>query len=170
MYSLNYNMVVQVLRQFNYSGETHADIPAQVALKGGGHAILNVQNGVIISCLILNKNGQKLYHNAEAQNLLLRIGVLEWELAPLAPSQPTASAYLSPPAQPKNTYHNVHVRPLRRVLPRNEMRGWSSLQRSVYFLCDGIHSCEQIAKLLSRPPNVIEQVIHNLQALGVIEK
>jgi len=67
MYSLDYDMVVQVLQRFNYSGEAHANIPIQRAGKGDERVILHVQNGAVISCIILDTYGQKRYRNTDAQ-------------------------------------------------------------------------------------------------------
>jgi len=50
------------------------------------------------------------------------------------------------------------------------MRVWTVLQRSVYLLCDGTRTQQQIAVLLSRPLNIIEQTIYELRRLSVIEK
>jgi hypothetical protein len=49
------------------------------------------------------------------------------------------------------------------------MRPWTVLQRSVYLLADGTRSIEQIAALLSRPPQIIEQTLRELQALSAID-
>jgi hypothetical protein len=183
VYSLDYNMVIQVLQQFRYSGEVHADVPLQVKLREGGRVILMVYNGVVRSCFILDRNGQKLYHDAEAQRLLPKLGVLEWKLVPFTSPPLTKPAYppsIAPPftkpayppsiAPPRNPSNGAHFYPRRRDIPQAQMRIWSVLQRSVYLLSDGTRNQEQIAALLSRPLNLIEQTISELQQLGVIEK
>jgi hypothetical protein len=170
MYSLEYRMLVQVLRQLRYSGEFHADVPPQAALREGGQVVLHVQNGNVISCLILNRYGQKLYHDAETQRLLPALGILDWKLASSTSSR-TANP-VTPPAVPvaKPEQRNRQFIPRRLLVPEAQMRTWSTLERSVYFLADGTHSIEQIAMLLSRPPATIEQVIRNFQASGVIAR
>jgi hypothetical protein len=168
MYSLDYRTLVRVLLQLESSGEFHADVPSRAALRGGGQAVLFVESGKIVACLILNKNGQKLYHDNEAQRLLLTFGTLDWKLVPSTSSK-TASPVTPPPIMSvKPTQSNRHAIPRRLMVPEAQLRSWSTLERSVYFLADGTHSIEQIAILLSRPVTTIEQVIRNLETTGVI--
>jgi hypothetical protein len=168
MYSLDYRTLARVLQQLGSSGEFHADVPSQTALRGGGKAILFVQSGKVISCLILNKNGQRLHHDNEAQRLLLTFGTLNWILVPSTSSK-TAST-VTPPSIPraKPAENNGNTISRRLMVPEARLRAWSTLERSVYFLADGTHSIEQIATLLSRPVTTIEQVIHDLGVAGVI--
>ena len=60
MHSLDYNRITLVLQKFNYSGEAHANIPPQPKMRDGGKVVLTVKDGHIISCLILDKIGQKV--------------------------------------------------------------------------------------------------------------
>lgn len=159
MYSLAYRMMVQVLHQLGYSGEFHADMSSQAALRGGGQAVLTVQNGNVVSCFILDKYGQKVYHNAEAISLLSSCGILEWKLVP------SNTARMSAPAE--NTRRPI---PIRLPVFEVQMRSWSDLERSVYILCDGEHSAEQIASSLSRPLSTIEPVLYKLEASGAIAR
>src|SRR5579884_1751526 len=98
MYNLTYEMMVQTLRQFAYTGEAHADIPARSALKGGGRAVLVVQNGNLTGCFIFNKGKQKLYEGTEAQLMLTRLNVLDWNL--VSPSSSSAGARNYQPVTP----------------------------------------------------------------------
>jgi hypothetical protein len=183
MYSLAYEMMVQVLRQLGYSGEFHAEVVPHAALKEGGRVVLVVHNGSIVSCFIFNKHGQKLYHDAEAQRQLPTFGVLNWRLASSSPTRtanpitpPTAPIIhrnvnpITPPFVPKVTLVEGERRsiPHRRSVSEAQVRTWSALERSVYFLADGVRSAEQIATLLSRPPALIEQIIQKLKASGAI--
>ncbi len=168
MYSLDYRTLVGVLQQLGSSGEFHCDLPSLATLRGGGKAILFVQSGKVISCLILNKDGQRVHHDNEAQRLLLMLGTLDWELIPSTSSK-TASPVTPPPIpRVKPAKNSTHLIPRRLMVPDAQLRTWSTLERSVYFLADGTHSIEQIAMLLSRPVKTIEQVIQNLEAAGVI--
>jgi hypothetical protein len=169
MYSLEYKMILQVLRQLGSSGEFHADISSQAAFRDGGYVVLRVQNGNVISCFIFNRNGQKLYHDAEAHVLLSKLGVLDWQLV---------SSTSPKPASPKPTTSVLGVKPVQRegdLVPQRHMvspdqiRTWSTLERSVYSLADGTRTIEQIAMLLSRPNQIIEQIVQNFELSGVIE-
>jgi hypothetical protein len=165
MYSLEYETMIQVLRQLGYSGEFHADVSSQATLKEGGRVVLLVRSGNVISCFILNKNGQKVYHDAETLRLLPRLGILDWKLV-----SSTSAKSSTGPLRAKPVERNEPFIPRRFLVPETRIRSWSTLQRSVYFLVDGIRSTEQIAILLSRPLPTIEQVIHDFEAFGVITR
>lgn len=169
MYSLEYGTMTQVLRQLGFSGEFHAKVSSQPALREGGEVVLLVQNGNVISCFIFNKKGQKLYHDVEAQRLLPKLGILDWQLTSSSFS-PTANSVPPPAALPVNPTPSQKIGPIpqRRSVPEAQMRTWSMLERSVYSLVDGKHSIEQIATLLSRPISTIEQIIHKFEVSGVI--
>jgi len=162
MYSLEYETLVQVLHQLGSSGEYHADVPSQAALKGGGQAILFMQSGNVVACLILNKDGQKLYHDAKAQRLLLKLGILDWELVSTTSSK--SASPVTPPPILKAKF------PQRLMVSEAQIRAWTMLERSVYHLADGTHSIEQIAALLSRPITTIGQIIDDFEAAGVINR
>jgi len=183
MYSLAYGMMVQVLRRLGYSGEFQADVAPNATLKEGGSATLAVNNGNIVSCFVFNKYGQKLYHDAEAQRLLPTFGVLDWKLVPVNstrtvnPITPPMMPALTKTVNPITPPMMPVVKPIegkRRSIPRRlqvseiQVRTWSALERSVYFLADGVRSTEQIAMLLSRSPATIEQIINNLEMAGAI--
>ena len=172
MYSLSYEMMIQVLRQLGSSGEFHADIPSQAALREGGRVVLQVQSGNVVFCFIFNKSGKKLYHDGDAQRLLLRLGILDWKLAPPAHTMPLRDANLGlPVVEEKKSVEKRHrdLIPKRRRVPEATMRTWPTLERSVYSLADGTRTIEQIAKLLSRPVEAVEQVVHTFEVSGVIE-
>jgi len=80
VHSLDYNRIVLVLQKFNYTGEAHANIPAQPKMKEGGKVVLMVKDGHIISCLILDKLGQTVSYGQGVSPLLAKLGVLEWDL------------------------------------------------------------------------------------------
>lgn len=170
MYSLTFQMMQLILRQFGYTGEVHADIPARSVLKSGGRVVLVVQNGNVVSCFIFNQNKQKLYEGKEAQNILARLNVLDWRL-----TSPTSSS-----AAVRNTHSTTSPQttpngrasfyPRRLALPQAQMSTWPPLHRSVYFLADGVHNVEQIAVLLSCPQHSVEKAIQDLQAIGGIDR
>jgi hypothetical protein len=165
-------MMVQTLRQFGYTGEVHADIPTRSALKGGGRVVLVVQNGNVVGCFIFNKDKQKLYDGVEAQLILARLNILDWRLVSSSPSPGIVRS--TNPATPLQTAKapdkRVSFRPRRLMVPQSQMRTWSSLHRSVYFLADGMHNIEQIAALLSCPQQAVEQAIQDLQIIGGIDR
>jgi hypothetical protein len=172
MYSLTYDMMVQTLQQFGYTGEVHADIPARSALKGGGRVVLVVQNGNVIGCFIFNKDKQKLYDGIDAQPMLARLNVLDWRLMPTSSSSGNVKS--THPATPLQVAKTPNKRssfcPRRLMVPQSQVRTWSSLHRSIYFLADGTHDVEQIAALLSSSPQAVERAIQDLQIIGGIDR
>lgn len=167
MYSLEYRMMIQVLRQLGYSGEFHADVPPQTGLRGGGEAVLVVQKGNVASCFILDKYGQKVYHDEEAIYLLSSCGILDWRLA-----TSTSGRRATPPGASvvKPAENNRPPIPYRLAISEAQMRAWLPLERSVYVLCDGQHSVEQIAALLSQPLSMIGQILYRLEVSGAITR
>jgi hypothetical protein len=161
-------MLVKVLHQLGPSGEFHADVPSRAALRGGGRVILLVQNGNVVSCFIFNKNGQKLYHDNEAQRLLLTFGTLDWKLVSSTATKAVDPVTPPPVQRAKPAERNGHFLPQRLMVSGTQLHAWPTLERSVYLLADGTRSIEQIATLLSRPIMTIEQVIHNFEVAGVI--
>lgn len=172
MYNLTYEMMVQALRQFAYTGEAHAEIAARSALKGGGRAVLAVQNGNLTGCFIFNKGKQKLYDGIEAQQMLTQLNVLDWNL--VSPSSSPAGTRSYQPGTPSQAAKEPDRRtsfcPRRLILSQSQTRTWPPLHRSVYFLADGMHTIEQIATLMSCSQQAVEQAIRDLQIIGGIER
>ena len=176
MYSLEYGMMVQTLRQLGFSGEFQADLPSQPVLRGGGRVVLLVRNGQVLSCFILDKNGQKIYHDAEAHKLLPRFGIVDWQLVPSTSGRPVHASFppFAPPgrppvAPPPPVWERTRsFFPQRLTVSEAQWRSWSTLERAVYSLADGTHTIEQIAMLLSRSVSTIEQVLRNFESSGII--
>lgn len=175
MYNLNYSMINQVLQQFRYSGEVHADVTPRPELREGGRVVLVVQDGTILSCSILSGNGQKLYHKTEALYVASKLGILTWKLVSFT-SPPVTSPKPAPPVeQParinptRMNSENLFI-PLHLAATPAQIRMLSKLQRSIYLLSDGTRDHRQIATLLSRPLKDIEQAIQSLQMLGIIRR
>jgi hypothetical protein len=165
MHSLRYEVIIQMLQEFGYSGEAHANIAPYILLREGGRAILIVQDGRITASLILHKNGRKLYDDAEAQNILSLLGVLEWELvetytAPAPPLHRTSQSA----APTAGTFY-----PRRAPVASSTVHHWAKQLRCVYLLADGTHSVEQIGRLLSYSKTLVEESIQNLRSLGAIK-
>jgi hypothetical protein len=172
MYSLTYEMMVQTLRQFGYTGEVHADIAVRSALKGGGRAVLVVQDGNVTSCIIFNKDKQKLYEGIKAQMMLQQLNVLDWKLeSSTSPSEGIRSSYPDTPLQAaKAPDKRTSFCPRRQILSQSQMRTWPSFHRSVYFLANGTRNVGQIAVLLSCPQEAVERAIQDLQIIGGIDR
>jgi hypothetical protein len=167
MHSLRYEVILQMLQQFGYSGEAHATITPFALLREGGRAILIAREGKIIASLIVHKNGQKLYDGVEAQSILSHLGRLEWELvesyAPAAASPRETSRSVTPVRRADTFY------PRRVLVPSSTIHQWTKQLRSVYLLADGTHNIEQIGRLLSYSNALVEEALQKLRSLGAIE-
>lgn len=168
MHSLRYEVIIQMLQQFDYSGEAHASIAPSTLLREGGNAILVAQNGRITASMILHRNGKKLYDGTEAQYLLSRMGILEWQLVEIPASSAPLQTGITMPALPAGRVDAFY--PHRVPVSSSKIHEWPKLQRSVYLLADGARSIDNIAKLLSCSKTLVEQSVHNLQLLGAIEE
>jgi hypothetical protein len=170
VYSLNFEMMTEVLQQFRPTGEFRAYVSPQAALKEGGQAVLIVHNGTITSCFILDRAGRKIYHDEETGRLLSRLGVLDWQLAPSTStaSEPMKNASSASVSTAKLVSTRIFY-PRHLPVPLSQMRTWTILQRSVYGLADGTRHIEQIAALLSRPSHTIERIVRDLQKIHAIE-
>lgn len=165
MHSLRYEVIIQLLQQFDYSGEAHASILPHSLLKEGGSAILTVKDGKVLDCVIFNREGKKLYAQAEAHSILSRLGILEWRLmeAPASSTQ-SLSGPLALPVHQGNTFS-----PRRVAVPLSTVHQWPKLHRSVYFLADGTRNVEQIARIVSCPVTHVRRAINDLASLGALE-
>ena len=167
MHSLRYEVILQMLQEFGYSGEAHASIAPSAFLKEGGRAILIARDGRITANLIVHKNGRKLYDGEDAQNILSHLGRLEWELveAP-TPSIPSTRGIsrTAVPTQRANTFY-----PRRIPMHSSIVHQWTKPLRSVYLLSDGTHNIEQISRLLTYSTSLVEESLQQLRALGAIE-
>ena len=168
MYSLKYEMMTQVLQQLAYSGELRASIPSQTALREGGQVVLLAQKGQVISCMLFNKNGRMLCYGVQAQHLLIRLGIVDWQLVSSTESQTASPVPLPSVPGAISVQRERDLVPQRLLDSQAQMPTWSTLERSVFALADGTRTVEQIAILLSRPIQTIVQVISKLDKSGVI--
>jgi hypothetical protein len=111
MYSLEYDMLLQILQQFRYTGEVHANLPPQKQIKEGGKVVLFVNEGVVSAGFILKHNGQKIQELSKVRLLLLKPGVLNWELVPISDSKSVGTAPPSKLANDTYTYNPELVSP-----------------------------------------------------------
>ncbi|HLI72119.1 MAG TPA: hypothetical protein VKV19_20380 [Ktedonobacteraceae bacterium] len=93
-----------------------------------------------------------------------RLGALVWTFVPLAvaaqPAQPAQSLALVP------EHASVPWRTLQ--VDQWQMRSWPRLHRAIFALADGTRSIAKIAAMLSVPPELVTQAVHDLRAIGVI--
>lgn len=100
---------------------------------------------------------------------------------PSNPALPTPQHLTNPaltvpprPSNPATPQHLANPAPYslipRRLLELHPARisGWPRRHWQVYLLVDGTRCVEQIAAMLSQPPQIVEQVLREIQATGAI--
>src|SRR5690242_7637346 len=86
MFSLDYRTMQQTLQRTRYTGSVEASIPSGAFAKG--RVLLEVQRGVIQSCIVIAKNGQQIQDYKQITEELARPDLLEWRLIPSAGRPP----------------------------------------------------------------------------------
>ena len=133
------------------------------------HASLLLAEGRVITCDLRNEaNDRILLSGVQAITWLANVGSLSWRL-----EEPFhALRQLANPS----TLPIQHMRQYESLIPKRTVEGgqtmmisWSRRQRQVFALVDGMRSVEKIAALLRYPPELVEEVLNELQALGVIQ-
>ncbi len=129
---------------------------AQLVLVEGQVTLCQVQSRV---------DGQSLLTGNEAIRWLASLGELTWEQAAFTPQQPSLPLLRAAQATPPQ------VAEIPRRLVQGEhtvIHSWSRKQRQVFGLVDGQRSIQRIALILRQPLTLVEDIVHDLQASGVI--
>ncbi len=129
---------------------------AQLTLAEGRVTTCNVQSSV---------NGRSLLTDGEAIRWLASLGYLTWERAALTPQR--TSLLVPGDSQTFLLQSSMVPRRLAQTGPMG-MQTLSRKQRQVYALVDGNRSTERIAVMLCQPLNVVEDIVRDLQSMGVI--
>lgn len=164
MYTLDIETMRQVMQTHKKTGRLQADLPSGIpSLREPCHVEIALEGGNITSSSIVGKSGS-LLTGARAYQELTRVGRLNWTFTPQSPtitqSEPAPPIALAkqPPRRPRRTV----------VVGQQEMRPWQRIHKLVYGLVDGRRDVEEIAKLLSTSPEVIEDILSDLQSIRVI--
>lgn len=99
------------------------------------------------------------------------------------PQQVSQLADLPPPTQYGSPPHRItqpagllppasQVKPPQRIVQAEQgvIRSWPRKHRQTFALVDGKRSVGQIAAMLKQPPAFVEEIINDLQSLGVIRR
>jgi len=149
--------------------ETRANGVISTAGTGPGEpwrAQLTLIEGKVTACHVQRSaNGRSLLTGGEAIRWLESLGYLTWERAAFTPQQTSPLVLRDSqiaPLQPSG---------VPRRLAQAETVGtheWSRKQRQVFALVDESRSAERIAVILCQPLNVVEEILHDLQSMGVV--
>jgi hypothetical protein len=95
---------------------------------------------------------------------------------PQATDLPPPGAIWSPPhhiAQPAGLLPSARlIKPPQRIVQAEQgvISSWPRKHRQIFALADGKRSIEKIAAMLKQPPSVVEEIVNDLQSLGVIRR
>lgn len=130
-----------------------------------------VGQGAVCSCAITTLSGEILLKHQEAYQALLRCGDLEWRVESFPgfslPEQSRLSPYghtASAPTAPEGKHRcipNLRISPL----PSEMLATFTHPYRTVLALVDGRRSTHEIARLLSKSPADVQQMLASVPHL-----
>ncbi len=175
--------LASILQSFRQNGELSAELPAKkLGNKTPWRARLRVSEGQVITCQIFDSRGTLIDAGDAALEALYKLGPLNWEvlpdrlergsgklpvLDPMKQSGPLPAVKPEPeqPPGPSPTPYRLMTITLKQM---NQTQ-WPRDYRLVYILIDGIRTTEKIASMLAMPLTDVEQIIHELQAMRIID-
>ena len=180
MYSIDLQTILRVLA--NQSGELRTTVKQVADLKRDCQACVSLSFGKVVACVI-TYNGEPVLMGEEAFQMLMHKGILEWEYLPAPPTvslppssmmpiSPSSSPPLLPPQRtqlPPSWQPTPRVFPVQAYeIPREQLGNWPRQYRFVYQLSTGEKTVEEIARLLSLPPEYIDTILQTLVREGFI--
>ncbi len=165
MYTSTFTELVQILKETRKSWVVNIETEENGSEKLW-QAQLSFTDGSVTVCHVWHKaDGRSLFTDGGAINWLTSLPSLMWTLEGPTPQQALPQAgngsravLSSSPWVPQRLRQGEQ-----RVLP-----SLSRKQRQVFVLVDGTRSAERIAAILCQPVEVVVQVLHDLEAMGVI--
>ncbi|HEU5382850.1 MAG TPA: hypothetical protein VFV38_46170 [Ktedonobacteraceae bacterium] len=132
------------------------------------HLVLG--QGAVCSCQITDAVGTVLAQDQEAYQVLLQCGDLQWQVMALHEHTPTSASRVSGSGFREKIPQNVSVPPsipTLRVspLPPETLASFSHRYRMLLVLVDGKRSIAEIARLLSKSPADIQQMLATVRHL-----
>ena len=172
----DFGSLLWILDMSRQNGVVHVELPKAQRTEEGEPwlARLYLVEGHVVECHVHSQvDGRKLLSDGEAMHWLARWGQrqLAWSLEVFTPRQTTphpvlhpAPAGLLPPAS--------QVKPPQRIVEAEQgvIRSWPRKHRQIFALVDGTRSVGQIAAMLKAPPAIVEEIVNDLQSLGVIRR
>lgn len=162
---------LSLFERYRKNGLLHAEVHHIPHISGHCQAYLQLVEGKITSCYVVDKNDQR--HPVSTQVLIdvdEKRGPFDWTLQPLpAPPSPTLSTSIL-----SSKTEGPQVAAFKRiaVLDLDQLTGWSNTQKqllaTVYAAIDGRRTLEEIKQAVPLPPHVTEEVLRTLLALSVI--
>jgi DNA-binding transcriptional regulator YhcF (GntR family) len=152
----------QMMQKYKKTGYLQADLPSGVrGLRDSCRVEITLKAGEMVSCSITSSRGLLLTGDKAYQELI-RQGRIHWTFVSSSPLVTQTSPVR---ALEKNTVSRPH-RTI--TVGQMQMRSWPYMHKLVYGLVDGTKSVAEIAEQLSATPRTIEEVLRDLQSIGVI--
>ena len=159
--------LLQMLQGTQKNWVAHIALPEAVAIGSGEpwQAQLTVIEGKVTCQVWRNVDKRVLLTNDRAIRWLATLPRLSWSLEPINPPRVSTRALQGSQAT------LVHQVPKRIThVEKRMMNTWSRKQRQVFALVDGSRTSEHIATMLQQPIEMVEKVLDDLQAIGVIQR
>jgi len=159
--------LLQMLQGTQKNWVAHIALPEAVASGSGEpwQAQLTVIEGKVACQVWSSVDKRVLLTNDRAIRWLAALPRLSWTLELMNPPGASTRALQGSQAT------LVHQVPKRIThVEQRMMNTWSRKQRQVFALVDGSRTSEHIATILQQPPWVVEKVLDDLQAIGVIQR
>lgn len=168
MYHIDLATILQILQGFRQNSHLFAELPpGTLGRKDRVGAHLDIIEGKIADCRILAGNQLVLVSGNEALRLLYGIGVLDWTVSSRQESSAHLPAVRNTPA-PETRPVAVRIPRQAASVRQEQMNRWPRKHRLVFGLIDGERNCKKIGEMLSLPPDVLEEVLRELQSMNVI--
>lgn len=171
-YRLPVSAMVEILKASVEQVVLRAQLPAVPGVsKKACLAQLVVGQGTVCSCAVTTPSGEILLKHQEAYQALLRCGDLEWLVEPFPAFSPPEHPYPSPStytaAAPTAAEEEHRCIPTLRIspLPSETLAAFTHPYRTVLALVDGRRSIHEIARLLSKAPTDIQQMLASVPHL-----
>ncbi|WP_149404117.1 hypothetical protein [Dictyobacter arantiisoli] len=79
MYTTDLSTLLKLLQKVRQDGRVRAQIPQDVLGSQGGYAFIDMLQGNVVSCSIVNLQGQIVLSGNEALRVISTVGALQWE-------------------------------------------------------------------------------------------
>ncbi len=196
MYHIDLATIVQILQGFDQNSIVRADLPTSLLKKANCRAELEMVEGKITYCQIIDAEGSVLMVQDQAMKLLYRAGQLDWFVS--VRTSPSPQMFITPRETPPPV-SNIQNTPASRfdsggfrlpiteslgnpqgyqqtiriprhvyILQQEQTQGWSRKHRSVYSLIDGFRSVDKIQSMLRMPFQDLEEILRDFQFSNLI--
>ena len=125
--------------------------------------------GNISRCTLAESSGRSLKAE-DAMQAISRLGQIRWTFIQRQEAVPLPAPSVVTPGVLTVVAPDIHTIIPRRITPvgKEQVSSWPRLHRAVFGLADGTKSVVRIAEILAIPPGPVNQVLRELQTIGII--